>query len=44
LRFVEREIGRVCRGLTHSGFYRHFYSKGQLVAEAYATGMECVEK
>src|ERR1700682_3192748 len=27
-------------GLTHGGFYRHFDSKDQLVAEACAAGME----
>src|SRR5580698_2106937 len=27
-------------GLTHGGFYRHFDSKEQLVAEAYAAGLE----
>jgi NADPH-dependent curcumin reductase len=34
--------GESAAGLTHSGFHRPFYSKGQLVAEAYAIGMECV--
>lgn len=29
-------------GLTHGGFYRHFESKDQLVAEACATGMAVV--
>jgi TetR/AcrR family transcriptional repressor of nem operon len=29
-------------GLTHGGFYRHFGSKDQLVAEACAAGMESV--
>ena len=29
-------------GLTHGGFYRHFDSKDQLVAEACAAGMESV--
>ncbi|MEM5461649.1 TetR/AcrR family transcriptional regulator [Paraburkholderia phytofirmans] len=29
-------------GMTHGGFYRHFASKDQLVAEACAAGMEAV--
>jgi TetR/AcrR family transcriptional regulator, transcriptional repressor for nem operon len=29
-------------GLTRGGFYRHFESKDQLVAEACAAGMECL--
>ena len=29
-------------GLTHGGFYRHFHSKDQLVAEACAAGMESI--
>src|SRR5882757_7486907 len=29
-------------GLTHGGFYRHFASKDQLVAEACVAGMETV--
>src|SRR3984885_6354146 len=29
-------------GLTHGGFYRHFESKDQLVAEAYATAADSV--
>jgi TetR/AcrR family transcriptional regulator, transcriptional repressor for nem operon len=29
-------------GLTHGGFYRHFQSKDQLVAEACAVGMESI--
>ncbi len=29
-------------GLTHGGFYRHFDSKDQLVAEACAAGMDSV--
>ena len=29
-------------GLTHGGFYRHFQSKDQLVAEAYAAGMNSI--
>ena len=29
-------------GLTHGGFYRHFESKDQLVAEACAAGEDCL--
>ena len=45
-RYLENsgQFGKIVVTLRADGFYRHFYSKGQLVAEAYATGMECVEE